>query len=242
MKAIEFLQSKNLGATTRLSVLEVDRDSSYRFHQAHVRRAGFLAAQNDRILTLDADDIPNANALDAIRKVGNDGFGFVSVSRFHYPMELTRFWRALALCVVRFGSKLLRHPMFYWCSGVYALYRPFWLQTDDLENVRGMRDPKHDTLQGAMLGEDTHLHVSMKAKFRVSYLSLIGAVSMRDQHEDDPGVQYKRGLYTGVTKPDSLRWFRWCLTEMFCLAHANYVRGFFAGRRLRKRWENVKSS
>jgi hypothetical protein len=65
----------------RLRVVEVQEDDSWKFRQALVRRSGFRAAANDRILTGDVDVLVNDRVLAAVDLVGQNNVGVANLQK-----------------------------------------------------------------------------------------------------------------------------------------------------------------
>ena len=179
------------GGDPRLRVVEVRRDPAWNFHQAHVRRTGFKAASSDRILTGDIDVVPNANCLEAVSMVGKGDVGLVSLSKRRGEGGLAEVVRNWTRMVVSSATKKGRF------TGLYALYRPFWLDSEVEEEV--MRIP-HPESPGFVVGrfpyrgEDAVLRDYMVRKHRVLYLPLVGGTDLRVALGDRPVGQVKLGV------------------------------------------------
>lgn len=193
------------GVEERVKILEVERSSEWRFHQAHVRREGFHRARHDRILTGDVDLIVNTNVYKALRLLGENNVGLVSLSKFHYPSSITDYWREGVLFFLRnvaHGAldSIMATSSF---SGLYALFRPYWLDSEHEEEVKRLVNPKQfqrgekpDTRRAsAITGEDTFLRDHMQQKHRCVYLKVIGAVDLRISLENLPSIQFAIGQY-----------------------------------------------
>src|SRR5213080_3500828 len=150
---------KNSRGDDRLRVVEVPRESGWMFHQAFVRRTGFKSAKFDKILTGDIDGIVN------LQKEMRSGF-------FDVVQNSTR----------RVIRALKKEAYF---TGLYALYRPYWLETEDEESAKKIPHPlSHGALEREddffvglasgreatpppYLGDDTMLKRAMLKKYRV---------------------------------------------------------------------------
>jgi hypothetical protein len=196
---------KICGVEEKVRIIEVERSGEWRFHQAHVRREGFHKAKYDRILTGDIDLIVNKNVYKAVELVGKDNIGLVSLSKFHYPKHLSDYWRESILIFSRnilhgLMDKIMMTTTF---SGLYALYRPYWLETEPEEEIKRLVNPKQfhrgenpDISRiSAMTGEDTFLKDCMIKKYRCVYLRDIGAIDLRTPLEYVPSIQYSIGRY-----------------------------------------------
>ncbi len=187
-------------------IVEVERDPEWNFHQAHVRRTGFKRAKYDRILTVDIDLVINKNVLKAVKLVGRNNIGLVSCSKFYYPKSLADLWRiglttSLHKIAHRVLDSFMDTTMF---TGLYALWKPYWLDSEPEEKIKKHINPKQ-FYRGSYIeeipssvnpaGEDTHLRDCMLGKHRCIYLRDIGAIVLRDVYENVPYVQYMKGQY-----------------------------------------------
>ena len=173
---------------TRTRIIEVEKNPNFRFHQAWVRREGFRAAENDRILTVDVDLIVNANVLKAVALVGRDDVGGASCLTFHSVGGPLGLWRATSEQLLRW---LTQRPE---STGLYCIWKPYWLDSEDerikeLENVRNARGPL------VLVGEDNFLLHCMAAKHRVVCLPDIGAYCMTPYSIDLSRSQFEQGRY-----------------------------------------------
>jgi hypothetical protein len=173
---------------TQTRIIEVERNPEFRFHQAWVRREGFRAAANDRILTVDVDLIINTNVLKALAMVGRDNVGGASCLTFHSVGGLLGLWRATSEQLLRWLIQSTDS------TGLYCIWRPYWLDSEDerikeLENVRNANGPL------VLVGEDNFLLHCMAAKHRVVCLSDIGAYCMTPYSIDLNRSQFEQGRY-----------------------------------------------
>lgn len=180
-------------------IVEVERNPEYRFHQAWVRRKGFLSARHQTILTGDIDLRVYRSCLKAVALVGKDGVGLVSLSkrrsRKGFTGNLRNFMDKLARTYARaIGRKKAGQAYF---TGLYAIDREAWLDSEPLEGIKQLEDPKTAQLRldswGGYAGEDTFLRDWMIKKHRVLYLPDIGAVDERLGLEDSKFIQFKIG-------------------------------------------------
>ena len=125
----------------RTKILPVPRNTEYAYHQAWVRRSGYLAAKNDVILTTDVDLKITRNVLRAIQLVGKDNVGLVSLTKIRPPYDVLTFARLFGTTSLRIlyflllrhqkerkSGKGLKMTLF---TGLYAFYRPYWLDSED---------------------------------------------------------------------------------------------------------------
>jgi hypothetical protein len=146
---------KKLDKTKITRVLEVERNPSYHFHQAWVRRSGFRAARNDAILTSDIDIVLDPKMKEYFKLLRGD-IKLVSFAKFSIS------WHgALAYLIQRIPSQRS-------FTGLYLFSRAAWLETEDETSVRKI--PR---------GEDTHLHDSLVKKYRVVFVRHVKNVVIR---------------------------------------------------------------
>lgn len=222
--------SKLCGKQTR--IIEVERSNEWRFHQAHVRREGFHKARYDVILTGDIDLVVNKNVYKAINLVGKDKIGLVSLAKFHYPRNLSDYWREFVTLFSRkilhgFTDKIMATTTF---TGLYSFYRPFWLDTEKEEDVKRLVNPKQFyrgekvdfSGASAITGEDTFLRDNMIKKYRCVYLRDIGAVDLGVPSESLPYIQFMIGRYFARRKRSTLV----SLGRAFLRMQPYYLKGF----------------
>lgn len=164
---------KHLDREWMTRIIEVEQNDNYQFHQAFVRRSGFLAAKYDRILTGDIDILVNKNCWKAIKLVGENGVGLASLMKFALPTTPSKFYRSVFNAGTRFLRKLVgaRDGMF---SGLYALHRPCWVDTEPEDVIQNFNLAIHS------YGEDSHLRKWMATKHDVVCLSDIGGFEIQD--------------------------------------------------------------
>jgi glycosyltransferase involved in cell wall biosynthesis len=171
-------------------LLLVKRNLDYKYHQAWVRRSGFREAKNDRILTTDADLILNSNVLKAVEMVGKENIGLVSCSK-KYPFNgLRKVWLMITQKIVN-----LVYPVRF--TGLYAIWRPYWLDSED-EGIKNLRSPKkHYEANNSkvVFGEDVYLRDCLIKKHRAIYLRDVGADCLTQDAADKPYVQFQSGRY-----------------------------------------------
>jgi len=188
----------------KITIVEVEKSNEWRFHQAHVRREGFHKARYDAILTGDIDLVVNKNVYKALSLVGKGNIGLVSLAKLHYPHELQDYWREAILLFSRnivhgVLDKFIATTTF---TGLYAFYRPYWLDSEQEEELKKLVNPKElvwqndEKLAPVAVGEDTFLRDCMMQKgYRCVYLRDIGAVDLRPATENLPYMQYIIGRY-----------------------------------------------
>jgi hypothetical protein len=172
------------------------------FHQAFARREGFRSAKHDHIVTSDIDVRLNLNVLKAVEMLGN-GVGVVNLQR----NIKGRVWRNFT----RRAMRHLKHTAYH--TGLYALYRPYWLETENPELAKRVPSPndyrimdgKEDWFQWlrlnsgpgtysekgspGYLGEDTILKRAMLKKYKIVSIPEVGGVEVREEIENRPITQ-----------------------------------------------------
>lgn len=166
-------------------ILEVREDRSWKFRMAYVRRSGLRAAMYDRILTGDIDVVVNSACLKAVQLVGEDNVGMVC-------LEKRRGGGTLGEAVRNASKKTIkvmkRRPYF---TGLYALYRPFWLDSEDPEAARSVPSPYQSGR--AYLGEDVMMRDAVRKLHKIVYLPIVGGTDLTISFEDRPLIQRKLG-------------------------------------------------
>lgn len=235
--------AKACNAENITRIIEVERNPEYEFHQAWVRRKGFLEAQHDRILTTDIDLVINRNVLKAVRLVREDDIGLVSLSKFECPRDLLSFLRLIGKgflqkfvhkLVKAYTGKEIATTAF---TGLYALWRPYWLDSED-EGIKKLVNPKQKLRQGITkawtledfygTGEDTYLRDCMERKHKLIYLPDIGCIMLTNPLEVHPDVQYSKGVYHALRGRNLIG----ALTRTIFRFEPHYIRGHFYGKQL----------
>lgn len=224
--------------------LLVDKNPEYIFHQAWVRRKGFLEAKYDRILTTDIDLMINKNVHKAVEMVGKNNIGLVSLSKFEYPHSLKNFYRIMGKWVLQ---KIVHKFVDYYrrtgisatkFTGLYCIWRPYWLGSDEREKIKKLVNPKQrlrGTRRGRWtlddfkaMGEDTFLRDCMIKKYKAVFLPDIGALVMVDLLEDHPDIQFSKGIYFALRGRNLIG----ALIRTVLRGQPYYLRGHFYGKKL----------
>jgi hypothetical protein len=170
-----------------------------------VRRSGFKAAANDRILTGDVDVVVNNNVLAAIAVVGRDNIGVANLQKEMKsgPGDVIANWTRRVIKAVKKEA--------FW-SGLYAVYRPYWLDTENEEDTKGIPHPmdvgpldeeddyyvplarKGRIPTPPYLGEDTMLKRAMLTKHKIVSLPLVGGVEIRQETDRRPAMQTRQAV------------------------------------------------
>jgi len=204
-KVEEVVKKYHFSEKTR--ILEID-NSGWNYKMAKVRRIGFINAKCDVLFTGDIDCMVNKNCLKAIEMVGRDNVGIVSVTRFYLPHGLIDVYRLVGWAVIKkyvhgirrlIGRKTASQPF----SGTYALYKPYWLDSEPLAKIKAHKSVKQLLRRGEKIssssiggvGEDSHLRDYMLTKHKVVCLEDIGAFVTSDPYENLPAMQFSKGVY-----------------------------------------------
>jgi hypothetical protein len=216
-------------ATNIVRMFEVPRNSGYHFHQAFVRRSGFMAARHDAILTGDIDLLVRRRAARAAAKVGVGGVGLVSMSKLGGVNRPSSALRTVSF----FLMQKVNPPKF---GGLYAFWRPFWLESEDY-GIRLVRDPRTEGYPEAglgILGEDTYLFLCMKRQYHCVHDNSICAIDVKGFVEDLPRLQYEWGK--ALVGSRSLAAM---VVASVLLAYPNLLRGFLRQRSEKKKLVDV---
>jgi len=210
--------AKKLGWSDKTKIITVAKNPEFRFHQAWVRREGFRKAKHDRILTVDVDIVINKNVLKALSIVGKDDNGFVSCLTSHTKNGLLGLWRYIAFKI----ANKLYSPRF---TGLYALWRPYWLDSED-DNIKFLEDPSKANGGLALVGEDAYLHNCMQTKHKCVHLSEYGGHCMRNDCNDLPNVQFEIGRHYAKTYKTPQ-----VLLRSIMFARPHIIKGYFHQKR-----------
>jgi len=169
---------ERLGAEEKTKFLEVERNSKFRLHQAWVRRSGFLKASYDKILTVDADLFVYPAVLKAIDMVGKNNIGLASCEKVYSLLDFHSFWR---VGVDKMKTLIVKNRGSF--TGLYAFWRPFWLETED------------DFVERISASEDVHLCLGIMKKYRCVFLKDVGGFCLGIQAEDKIVNQFRAGQW-----------------------------------------------
>ncbi|MCW3975548.1 MAG: hypothetical protein NWE86_04825, partial [Candidatus Bathyarchaeota archaeon] len=181
------------------NILEVEKDPEYSFHQAWVRRKGFLEAKHDEILTGDIDLFVFPSCLEAINMLGKRNIGLVSLSKLRERKGLIGQLRNFMEKLIRMYAKNLDPNIAGrdYFTGLYALYRPYWLNSESPDSIKKLTNPSITPIEPlneySDIGEDTHLRDWMIKKYKCLHLPDTGALVTRLGNEDSKKIQYKTG-------------------------------------------------
>ncbi len=204
----------------RVRIIEVPENKEWLFRQALIRRTGFKAAKHDRVLSGDIDIVVNRNCLKAIELVGEGNVGLVSLSKRRGAGTFGELVRNASKKAI----KITKRRAFF--TGLYALYRPYWLDSEKEEEVRRIPHPHSPGLLKGVapyVGEDVILRNYMRKKHKVVYLPDVGGKDLRISLEDRPVVQRKlgerffmEGRSISYVLPRSIMYARGTMLGQFC--------------------------
>jgi glycosyltransferase involved in cell wall biosynthesis len=175
---------------TPTEFLLVKKNPEYKYHQAWVRRTGFMKAKYDRILTVDADLVINKKVLKTVELVGKDNIGLVSCSK-RYPYKgIQKIWRMTTQKIVN-----IVYPIRF--TGLYAIWRPYWLDSENegIKNLKSQKKTVNDSYEEVTIGEDVYLHDCLIKKHKAVYLRDVGATCLTPDAQDKPYAQFQSGRY-----------------------------------------------
>lgn len=210
----------SLRSISKLKILEIERNKEYGYHQAWVRRRGFLEAKNNIVVTGDIDLIVNARVLNAVELVASGKYGLVSIMKMRLPRNLTGFYRAFVREIMRrLGTRRF--------TGLYAFNKKRWIETegDSVKKMVSAKKSKRITKDSARdLGEDTFLKNRMEKKYDVLFLGDIGAVDLQIASVDLPVSQFVLGKYAKEKRYNILR----VIVHTVLNLHPFYLMGYFS--------------
>lgn len=203
-------------------IVGVEHREDYAYQQAWIRRKGFLEAEHDRILNTDIDLLLNRNVLKAVNMVGRDGVGLVSLSKTKPCSNLVNAY----IRVTRYYTVLRQKGRF---SGLYALWRPYWLDSEPEEKIQQFIGVKqvwrgeHNMYNGgAPRGEDSILNVYMKRKHHTIHLLDVGATVLRENNHYLKWFQRVRGRH-GAKHGKSI-WY--AVLHVLLRGEPEYLKGY----------------
>ncbi len=210
---------------TNTRILEVEENRRYLFHQAWVKRKAFREAKYDKILVVDVDQSLTKKCLKAIEIVGKNDIAICSLSKMFYARGFVRLIRSV---LVFLWVKSYPRPS---TTGLYALYRPYWLGAESEDSLQRVKNPKFVSGREVSYGEDTHMFDLVKRRYRIIALKGIGCFCLSDQIEDIPYIQFETGRHYSDSGWNFITTLRWSLTHMrpFLLKGYVYQQGLFNG-------------
>lgn len=221
-------------------IVEVKKDPEWFYHQAHVRREGFHKAKYNKILTVDIDLLINKKVHKALNIVGINNVGLVSLKKFKKPRDMLSFWSCIWTTLLRscarvqaqlFGSFKGSQGF----TGLYAIWRPYWLKSEPEEEVKRLVNPKQlftGEIQdlknaSAITGEDSFLRDCIRKEFKVRHLDDIGAVDLGVPPISLPYLMFRRGQKTAKHGGSLIK----CIGRSLLQAQPLYLMGYLYERR-----------
>ncbi len=217
-------------------IVEIEKDPEWFYHQAHVRREGFHKAKYNKILTVDIDLLINKNVHKALDIVGINNVGLISLKKFKKPRDILSFWSCIWTTLYwnlykLFGS--LKSSQGF--TGLYAIWRPYWLKSEPEEDVKRLVNPKQlftGEIQdlknaSAITGEDSFLRYCMMKEFKVRHLDDIGAVDLGLPPISLPYLLFRRGQDVAKYGGSFIK----CIVRSLLTAQPLYLMGYLHERR-----------
>lgn len=197
-------------AEDKTRIIEVERDPEYKFHQAHVRRKGFLDAKFDKILTVDIDIILDRNIGKYFSQV-NDNVKLVSFTKSSYPLN----FRYTMSQLIQKAYKIVKQKGYKGFTGLYFFSKKAWMETEDPKSLKMI--PR---------GEDTHLDQHMKSKYETLFVDEVQNICLR------PTETTKYHYLIGVTKRTTRKDAMWrVILHSVLYLRPNVLRGYLAAKR-----------
>jgi FkbM family methyltransferase len=201
LECVKAVNEIALKCNTKLRIIEIEQNPEYKMHQAWARRKCFREAKNDIIFTGDMDLYVYPACLKALEIVGRDNIGLVSLMKKRNVRSLGGLVKNFIDGRIKAYQRkrgLLNEDQHAYFTGLYCIYRPYWLDSEDESSIKNMLHPYDAPLLmdswGGYRGEDTHLHDQMKKKYRCIYLPEIGAEDQRPGLEERKPIQTKIGM------------------------------------------------
>ncbi len=220
-----------------LRILEVAKNPQWRFHQACVRRMGYLNAKYDKIFTFDVDTVLSANIMRGYDIIGKDNVSFVT---FRKKLASNGFRSTTRTILYELRRHLPRGQLTVSPKkpfiGIYWLYRQYYLDLVREEEIREIYN-----------GEDVfaQMKLEQQSKYRQVHLDIVGCQSLREENEDLWWRQYQLGLWLGFrqrysyTTPANLLHFGKVVLQVVSKMYPNILRGYFAGVKLKSKIADV---
>ena len=160
-------------------ILPVPKSDKWKFQLANIIWHCYQECRNDRILAFDVDSVLRPTVLRGLDLVGYDGNAVVSFTK--------------KLLIRGFGD-LIRHVSYrlrvrrslFVFSGIYWIYRPYYLQDIDLKKLKTIEN-----------GIDTYMvdQIHTTDHHKVLTLKEIGVDCLDLQNEDYPWRQFQDGIW-----------------------------------------------
>lgn len=215
-----------------MKIVEVERNPTWNFYQAWVRRVGYLAAKNDVILTFDVDNILQPAILAGLEIVGRDNIAFVTFAK---SAALKRgFSNAVRKSMLgarerlsngglsgimrkRLGAVQAKKPF----PGLYWMYRPFYLELVPEDEIRRIYN-----------GEDTFVEnkFANQTKYVHEHNTAVGSMMLNSvENEELPWRQFEYGIWLGARGVK----IHVPLINTVLRVYPHVISGYFTGRAMR---------
>lgn len=214
-----------------LRIIEIEQNPEYKMHQAWARRKCFREAKNDIIFTGDTDLYVYPACLKALEIIGKDNVGLVSLMKKRNVRSIGGITKNLINARVKAYQRkrgLIKENEQAYFTGLYCIYRPYWLDSEDESSIKNMLHPYDAPLLmnswGGYRGEDTHLHDHMKKKYRCIYLPDIGAEDQRPGLEERKQIQTKIGMKFAYEGINPINVFKHCVFNLRFHVFSGYIK------------------
>jgi len=214
-----------------IRIIEIEQNPEYKMHQAWARRKCFREAKNDIIFTGDTDLYVYPACLKALDIVGQGNTGLVSLMKKRNVRSIggiTKNFIDGRIKAYQQKRGVVKEGQQAYFTGLYCIYRPYWLDSEDESSIKNMPHPYDAPLLmdswGGYRGEDTHLHDEMKKKYRCVYLPDIGAEDMRPGLEERKQIQTKIGMKFAYIGINPINVFKHCVFNLRFHVFGGYVK------------------
>ncbi len=137
---------KKFETNTRIEIINEEVD--WKLRQAYLRNYGFDIANNDTILSTDADFYLDKNISHYIKNIKNKKYGLISFGILDYPLN----YRSIISVIL---SKIFKQKTF---AGPILFSKKAWLETKDQE------------LKNWWSGEDIYIRRKISRKYPVKHI------------------------------------------------------------------------
>lgn len=214
-----------------LNVVYAKHNPKWMFHQAFIRRLGYLTASYDKIFTFDVDTIITSEILKGYDLVERDNVTFVTFRKKLAVQGFTQTLRSVLYDVRRkvpqrkfLSTNKIRQPFI----GIYWLWRPYYLDLIREEVVSKIYNGEDTLAQMLVESHPFYKHIHRD--------DLVGCVSLRGENEDTKWRQEQLGIYLGCCSRLNTAFFAKCFNffrvflQIATKVYPNVLRGFFMGR------------
>ena len=172
----DIIKKNSVDVTTR--IVQTIPSNEWRMQLCNVMWNCYMQSSNDKILTFYADSVLRHNVLKGLYLVGNENNVIVSLTPKLLVKNLSDFIRH---CFHK--QRTRRNPS---TTGLFWIYRPFYLQDMDIEEYKKIQN-----------GADTWMYdrIYRIGKHNVIPLKDIGSNSLDYENEDYPWRQFQVGVW-----------------------------------------------